>query len=311
MGETCIGAGGWAYFNLPNLSSLRAYSKAFDYVEVNSTFYEIPALDEARRWRGSVPESFRFSVRAHRSITHGQPFEDSAAVREGLAKMLEICRILKAEVLHFQLPPSIKIDELLAQAISRHLDSIAAGRLILALESRGDPPLSACPEMVRLMQDRGVVHSVDLLKGETPAHEADILYSRLFGKGYHNLYQPKDDELVHLNDFASGFSRAYLTFHGARMYSDAARMKAYTKTGIFPRITKSVGLDSLREILAEDARFPSTKAELLHDQGWKLFENDPSGRARVGDVLGKLPEGTYGSLEDVLRVAKGGGDLHG
>jgi hypothetical protein len=35
--EYLIGAGGWAYFQVPGVNSLAAYSKVFNFVEVNST----------------------------------------------------------------------------------------------------------------------------------------------------------------------------------------------------------------------------------------------------------------------------------
>jgi len=50
-----IGTGGWAYFNVPNTHPLVAYSKAFNFVEVNSTFYEIPKMDRMQSWRKTVP----------------------------------------------------------------------------------------------------------------------------------------------------------------------------------------------------------------------------------------------------------------
>jgi uncharacterized protein YecE (DUF72 family) len=310
MGETFIGAGGWAYFNVPHLSPLKAYSQAFNYVEVNSTFYEIPPLREVDGWRRSVPEAFHFTVRAHMSITHGLPFEGSELVHDSFKKMLEICRTLRAEVLHFQLPPSTMPNEALNEAIANFLDSADVGKLLLAMEFRREVPLKSHPNLLRLMQERGIIHSVDLLKGQEPAYGAETLYARLFGKGYHNLYQPTDDELKPMDDFASGFSRAYLTFHGARMYSDAARMKSYKKTGNFPRITKAIGVDSLREVLAEDARFPATKGELLRDQGWKLFDSNGNRRIRVGEVLERLQESTYDSIEDVLQDVMDRGDAH-
>jgi uncharacterized protein YecE (DUF72 family) len=51
MGGVLIGAGGWAYFTVPGMHPLQAYSKAFNFVEVNSTFYEIPPLKVAASWR--------------------------------------------------------------------------------------------------------------------------------------------------------------------------------------------------------------------------------------------------------------------
>src|SRR2546426_8148856 len=35
MGQIRIGAGGWDYFNIPNGDRLKAYSSAYDFVEVN------------------------------------------------------------------------------------------------------------------------------------------------------------------------------------------------------------------------------------------------------------------------------------
>jgi uncharacterized protein YecE (DUF72 family) len=309
MGQTFIGTGGWAYFNVPSLSPLRAYSKAFNYVEVNSTFYKIPLLREVKEWRRSVPGDFHFAVRAHKSITHEHPFEDSEATHSGYRKMLEICRILRADILHLQLPPSTIPDGSLAKSVSNFLSSHAGGSTCLALELRGEPPLNDRPDLQRLMQDRGIIHCVDPLKGQTPANDGDTLYARLFGRGYHNLYQPTDDELKSLDDLASGFNRAFLTFHGARMYSDAARLRTYKVKGNFPQLTKTVGLDSLREVLAEDARFPATKAELSRDQGWKLFESFGGKRLRAGELLALLPEGTYSSPEDVLKAVKDRGLL--
>ncbi len=57
-----IGAGGWAYFHVPGMDSLAAYAKAFDFVEVNSTFYMNPSVEMVRLWRNRVPEDFMFSV---------------------------------------------------------------------------------------------------------------------------------------------------------------------------------------------------------------------------------------------------------
>jgi hypothetical protein len=57
-----IGTGGWAYFKVPDIHPLKAYSRAFNFVEVNSTFYEIPKMERAKSWRRIVPPDFEFSV---------------------------------------------------------------------------------------------------------------------------------------------------------------------------------------------------------------------------------------------------------
>jgi len=93
-----IGAGGWAYFKVPGLDSLAAYSKAFDFVEVNSTFYETPSMEMVRSWRRRVPDNFMFSVRCHRDLTHKYLLSPRRESYEILNQSLRICNELKAEV---------------------------------------------------------------------------------------------------------------------------------------------------------------------------------------------------------------------
>ena len=58
------------------------------------------------------------------------------------------------------------------------------------------------------------------------------------------------------------------------------------------------------EILKEDARFPTTKSQLIEEQGWKLYDKSGEERARAREVLEKLPERTYPTLDDVLASLK-------
>ncbi|TAN45766.1 MAG: DUF72 domain-containing protein [Candidatus Methanoperedens sp.] len=69
MSMLYTGAGGWAYFKVPGLDSLAVYSKAFDFVEVNSTFYTTLSMEMVRSWRQRVPHNFMFSVRCHKDLT--------------------------------------------------------------------------------------------------------------------------------------------------------------------------------------------------------------------------------------------------
>jgi uncharacterized protein YecE (DUF72 family) len=298
LGEYYIGAGGWAYFQVPGLSPLAAYSKAFNFVEVNSTFYKIPSLAEVKTWRKTVPQSFRFSVRAHRSITHNTGFELTNELYESFEKMQRICLILNADVLHLQFPHSFNASESAAK-LDGLLSTIKIGKLNLAMEMRGEfGCLPSC--MAKVMKDHNVIHCVDLLKGELPAYKSDVLYSRLFGKGEHNIYQPDDNELLLVDKMSSGYQRVYQTFHGAKMYSDAARLKTYRKTGKFPMVTKTTALNSLETVLRQDAAFPSTRQVLISDQGWKLFDMSKDLRLKASAVLEMLPDKSYNSLNEVM-----------
>jgi uncharacterized protein YecE (DUF72 family) len=79
------------------------------------------------------------------------------------------------------------------------------------------------------MQDHDIIHCTDLSRGETPAYESDVLYTRLFGPREHDVYQPTDKELVFIDKKASESKsqKVIMSFHFVRMYKDAARLKIY------------------------------------------------------------------------------------
>jgi len=186
------------------------------------------------------------------------------------------------------------------------LSSVNLGKMRIALEVRGTSPSQLPPELVKTMQEHNMIHCTDLSKGEMPAYNSDILYSRLFGKGHHNVYQPTDEELRRIGKKASkgNFEKVILSFHFTKMYKDAARLKLYKQTGKFPKITKSTGFLSLEEVLKEDAWFPATKQELIHGQGWKLFDLTLKKRTLTREILQKLPEKTYHNINEVVQTLK-------
>jgi uncharacterized protein YecE (DUF72 family) len=299
--EYRIGTGGWAYFNVPGLSPLAAYSRAFDFVEVNSTYYQIPSLKRVESWRKLVPKDFKFSVRAHRSIAGECKFRPVNKALETLERLKRVCAMLEAEVLHFQFPRSFRVISTSVRDMRDFFSSASLGNLRVAIELRGRNSSEIPGEMLRMMQDRNMVHSVDLSRGERPAFDSDILYTRLFGKGKHNVYQPTDTELGEIDAQASSgkSEKVTMSFHFVRMYKDAARMKMYKQTGRFPKITGSTGVASLEEVLSEDAKFPTSKQELVQSQGWKLFDYTPAERIHASVFLEKLPDRVYAGIRDV------------
>jgi len=243
-----------------------------------------------------VPPDFMFSVKCHKDLTHKfllSPRQESYGI---LNQSLRICNELRAEILHIQTPPSFNPDERLKD-IRDLLTSVDFGGVRLAWEIRG----RMAQGTIELMRDLGIIHCTDISR-EMPAVDSDILYTRLFGMGEHNLYQFDDAELMEIDSRVKEKSRgrAYLTFHGARMYSDAARLKVYEKNGTFPKVTKAVGLESLKMVLEEDAKFPATKGELVEKQGWKVFDLTETEHVHASVLLEKLPDRKYESVEEVI-----------
>ncbi|KAB2945239.1 MAG: DUF72 domain-containing protein [Candidatus Methanoperedens sp.] len=241
-----------------------------------------------------------FSVRCHKDLTHKYLLSPGSESYEILNQLLRICGELKAEILHIQTPPHFNPDEK-HKSIQDLLSSVDFGNVRLAWEIRGN----VSDRTVELMRDLGIIHCTDISR-EMPAVASDIFYTRLFGHGKHNLYQFDDAELLKINTSAKerGGENVYLTFHGARMYSDAARLKVYEKSGVFPKVTKAAGLESLKVVLDEDAVFPATKGELMEKQGWKVFDLTEKEHMHASMLLNKLPDVKFDPVEEVIETLK-------
>ena len=61
---------------LPNRDMLAFYGKHLSAVEINNTFYRLPKKEVVENWAAQVPEGFRFSIKAPRSITHFRRLKD-------------------------------------------------------------------------------------------------------------------------------------------------------------------------------------------------------------------------------------------
>lgn len=155
------------------------------------------------------------------------------------------------------------------------------------------------------MRELGIIHCTDISR-EMPALDSDILYTRLFGHGEHTMYQFDDQELIDIDSKIRQFDKkkAYITFHGSRMYKDAARLKIYRKNGTLPNITNKTGLASLEVVLNEDTDFPAWKTELVEGQGWKVFDLTENERVHARTMLDKLPDKKYANVEEVIDFLK-------
>jgi uncharacterized protein YecE (DUF72 family) len=74
-----VGTSGWQYKDWkghlypPGVAVsrwLEHYARRFQSVEINSTFYRLPARETFEQWRDRTPEDFLFAVKASRYLTH-------------------------------------------------------------------------------------------------------------------------------------------------------------------------------------------------------------------------------------------------
>src|SRR5256712_5515776 len=298
MGQLHIGAGGWDYFSIPHGDRLKAYSSVYDFVEVNSTYYQLPNLANVASWRKRVPPEFEFSVRCQKDVAELHRLELTPKTVRIIDSIEKICRRLRAGVLTILIPEAFLGDKELVPKLNAFLSTISLSRTHIALEFRGGEPTE---DTLKTLHDYDALYIIDISK-QDPKIGSSILYSRLFGKGKENVYEFDDNELKDIAAKASGpkFEKSILAFHGVRMYRDAARLKTFLNSGEFPSLTDHVGLESLGEVLKEDAGFPTSKSQLVREQGWKLFDKTAEERVRTRVVLEKLPEKTYTTINEVL-----------
>jgi uncharacterized protein YecE (DUF72 family) len=99
-----VGTQGWNYdawvgpFYPPGTRApefLSTYARAFDTVEVDSTFYAIPAPKTVRDWGARVPSGFVFALKMPREITHDQRL---VGVESVLHEFLDAARELGAKL---------------------------------------------------------------------------------------------------------------------------------------------------------------------------------------------------------------------
>jgi len=292
-----VGTGGWSYFNIPGKQSLEAYSRNFNYVEVNSTFYRYPTIRTVERWRQMVPGDFVFTVRCHQDLTHIIGFKPADMAHVVLSRMISFCRILQAPFLHLLTPGSYVFDKSALGQARDFFSSIHLKGIRLAWEVRGP----RTPSLDVLMQDFDIVNSVDLSKEESVGEPA-VVYTRLFGKGRSNIYQFTDEELVEIDQriIKSKAKTAIVAYHGTRMNSDALRFKGFKELGKFLPVTAFTGLESAKAVLLEDAKFPLTKTQLIENQGWKVFDLRADRRIHLSNLLSKLPERIYYTVNAVI-----------
>jgi uncharacterized protein YecE (DUF72 family) len=117
-GKLHIGTSGFSYdhwkgvFYPERLKSrqwLEFYCRSFDTVELNSSFYHLPAAKVVDSWRERTPGDFVYAVKASRYITHRLKL---SGVDESLKLLYDRMEHLgpKLGPILFQLPPSMKID---------------------------------------------------------------------------------------------------------------------------------------------------------------------------------------------------------
>src|ERR1043165_1051489 len=135
-----IGTSGWSYppstgpgswtglfYPLSRTDELKFYSRYFNTVEVNSTFYRPCSPKTAEGWAKRTPEHFEFTVKAWQQFTHAKELwlrADMAVFKEGIAPLAEAGKL---GCVLFQFPASFHCTDETRDRLRALLEHLSGG----------------------------------------------------------------------------------------------------------------------------------------------------------------------------------------
>lgn len=169
--------------DLPKDAWFEEYARHFDTVEINNTFYHLPATATFDAWHQRAPRGFRYALKFSRYGTHMKKLKDPEA---SLSMFLERAERLKAFLgpILVQLPPRWtcnpeRLDGFLAAAPKRHR---------WAVELRD--PSWLCDEVYGVLREHHAALCLhDMLPEHPEVFTTDWTYLRFHGPQHTRKYQ--------------------------------------------------------------------------------------------------------------------------
>jgi len=216
-----IGTSGWHYQHwlgdfypekLPPAKMFSWYTREFETVEINNSFYRLPEKKTFRSWKDAAPPGFIFAVKASRFITHMKRLKDAGDSLDLLLTRAEPLGASLGPIL-FQLPPRWKSNvERLADFLS-----ILPSRHHYAIEFRDQSWY--VPQVYDLLHRSNVALCIhDWRAIPCPrALTSNFTYIRFHGSGvnYGGLYpmEQLQNWADRLRNWQSQLSSAYVYFN--------------------------------------------------------------------------------------------------
>lgn len=224
--DVFLGTSGWSYnewvgpfYTRMDKSKLRAYTRVFKTVEIDSTFYSYPSKGTVMGWARYSPEGFVYTSKLPRLITHDKKLSLDEGIEQDLQKFIELMEPLilsgKLGCILIQLPPKFDYRPQELEAFFKILPTHAR----FAVEFRDQSWMRN--ETWRLLEKYRVAYTIvdePLLPPE--AHlTSDIAYFRWHGRGekpwYDYLYSVNELEpwIPKLKDAAGKVDKIYGYFN--------------------------------------------------------------------------------------------------
>jgi uncharacterized protein YecE (DUF72 family) len=215
----------------------KKYFELFKVTEIQQTFYQIPEIKTAEKWRNAAPPDFEFAMKAWQLITHvpSSPtyrrlrerinpakadryggFRATTEVIDAWERTAAFARGLGASVIVFQCPASFAPLEQNAKNMRAFFNKIDRKGFTFAWEPRGE----WSGERIRtLCEELDLIHCVDPFRNESLSGRID--YFRLHGiTGYADTYTDNELEILRMK---TAQKPSYAMFNNSTMKDDALR----------------------------------------------------------------------------------------
>ncbi len=182
-----IGCSGWSYkdwegvFYPKGLAAkdyLSYYSKVFDAVEIDSSFYRVPSQSRVNQWRSNTPNWFVFSPKLSKKITHEKKLKETES---SLVYFYSVLSKLKDKLgpIAIQLPPSIKLST--HEEVMKDFISKLSPEFRHAIEFRHKSWFT--PDVYSLLRKNNIamIWSLNQYVETPPEITADFIYVRMVG----------------------------------------------------------------------------------------------------------------------------------
>lgn len=214
---------------------MKDYFSQFKLVEVQQTFYELPKLETARKWRQQAPFGFEFTMKASQLITHPATsstyrkaglkiaprnaerygfFRSGEEVLQAWEETVVFAHALEVKIIIFQCPPSFGETPENIHNTRRFFKSARDSGFLLAWEPRGD---WSDKRIKALCSELDLIHCVDPFEKQLLHGKAQ--YFRFHG-GPRYQHRYTEEELRWLKDKLSD-KETYVLFNNINMHNDA------------------------------------------------------------------------------------------
>ncbi|MFY1046377.1 DUF72 domain-containing protein [Chryseobacterium sp. GP-SGM7] len=208
---------------------LTLYSKEFNAVEINSTFYRKPTPKTLLKWFDETPDDFRFFIKIPKAISHEKRLKDCKDEIQEFCEHIQTNLKEKLSGFLYQFPPSFKNTEENLDLILKNLDF----SYLNVIEFRHNSWWN--DDIYSVLKSKNIIFSGVSFPGNLPddfiVNNSEVFYYRLHGKPVLYKSEYPEGELKNLAEMILKSGRKGFIFFnntwGTAAIKNAIQIKKY------------------------------------------------------------------------------------